>query len=163
MSSGEIGPSEFPEPGREDKGGVEANPAPVREEDPARKAVLEQKQFVTGRISETVRYIGFGLLAIFYVLVSSGTPFAERIVGSAPWLVIAMAMFGVLGIMADYLQYVFGSLAVDRALNQAEPHRNMYNKTWFVYRAREACFWAKQLFIGVGSILLVVILLRSSF
>lgn len=162
MNAGEVGPAEFPEPGREERGGVVGNKKPVRDEDSPRKAVLEQKQFVTGRISETVRYIGFGLLAIFYVIVSSDSVFARGVVGGMNAELRAMAVCGVLALVLDYLQYIFGGIAVERALAGQGESANRYNKNWLVYRARGWCYWAKQVLTLGGCAFLIWILVRST-
>ena len=39
-----------------------------------RRDLLDQKQEVTARISETTRYVGFGLLAVYYALRTAGAP-----------------------------------------------------------------------------------------
>lgn len=155
-----VPPEEFPEPGREDRGGVDGNRRPIRDEDTLRRAILEQKQFVTGRISETVRYIGFGLLALFYAMISADTAIPAKIVSKMPEMLQFMAVFGVLAISLDYLQYFFGDRAVEFALSGSGEAANRYNTKWFVYRARTWCYWLKQVSAMSGCVFLIVILLR---
>lgn len=82
-----------------------------------RDRVIEEKKSVTGRISDTCRFVGFGLLAIFYALHTGENELALRIRSEAPWKLFVMGAFGVLTILLDYLHYFFGS----RAVTQASP------------------------------------------
>lgn len=122
-----------------------------------RQKVLEQKQYVTGRIGESCRFIGFGLIAIFYTLKTSKEPFAQEIVAAHPSLLWLIGSFGVLAIVADYLQYVMGSFAVESALaNEAGGYK--YDDKSCSYRARSAFYWAKQVFVGIGAAGLILIM-----
>ncbi|MGH6879840.1 MAG: hypothetical protein ACREFM_02885 [Hypericibacter sp.] len=132
--------------------------APEAANDAKRKAVLEQKQFVTGRISETCRYIGFGVLAVFYAIQSSGTGFATKTAAKYPDLLYVMAVAAAAAILFDYLQYVSASWAVDKALNRKDKP-NTYNKWWVSYQCRAAFFWLKQVAAFVSAICLCYIVL----
>ncbi len=160
MSDERVTPAAFPEPGAKPaaEGGAGK---PVAALSDAHKAVLEQKQFVTGRISETVRYVGFGLLAVFYAMISSDAPFAHMIVATMSRRLIGMAIFGVLAVFFDYLQYLAGSFAVERALGEGAAHGYSYNRRWLSYRLRRLCFWIKQIAVIAGCVLLLLILLRA--
>jgi hypothetical protein len=149
---------EFSELGSGTRGIVIGEAQPVTEVDPARRAVLEQRQFVTGRISETVRYTGFGLLAIFYGIISSDSSFSVNIVNSAPLLLRAIAILGVLAVFFDYCQYLCGRLSVKYALERKDVP-NQYNKDWISYNGRTFFFWIKQVCSGVGCIVLIYILM----
>lgn len=159
MSKDVVDPDEFPEPR------LPGGPAPDVTSDLAirRAAVLEQKQFVTGRISETVRYIGFGILAIFYAVVSADGQFGQSIARDMQLELKLMAIFGVIAVLVDYLQYIFGDRAVERAILGEGEGQYRYDKKWFVYRARTACYWFKQLAALAGCILLLMILARATY
>jgi hypothetical protein len=120
------------------------------------KEVLEEKQRVTARISETTRYAGFGLLAIFYAAISSAEPFPRHLATAYATPLRVMALCGVLAVLFDYLQYVCGRVAVQKALDR-EDKPFAYNKNWLSYRGRALCFWAKQAATLVGCLILVAI------
>ena len=122
------------------------------------KANLEQKGIVTGRISETCRYICFGLLALFYSLhTAKPDDGATRLLNQAPRLLTLMAVLAVLAVLADYLQYFFGSRQVNRAL---KTYNQLYDRKWWSYRLREICFQSKQyLTIAAVMILLFVMVI----
>lgn len=120
-------------------------------EDADRKAkVLEEKRNVTSKISDSCRVVGFGLLAIFYTL-KIGSADMVKISTDHPYLVWAVGVFGFLAIFFDYLQYFFGSLTVDAAL-QAPNHK--YDHASFAYKARGAFFHIKQYSVILGVIAL---------
>ena len=122
------------------------------------KEVLEEKRLVTSRISETTRYIGFGLLASFYGIVSSAEPFARNLFATHAYALKFMATWGFLAVFLDYLQYVFGRAAVQSALGRRDKPFT-YNKGWISYRARHACFVAKQVAALVGSVSFILIVI----
>lgn len=155
MSEGSL---EFPEPGSGARGIVLGEEEPVPDETAERRAVLEQKQVVTGRISETTRYIGFGLLAVFYGIVSSDSTFARNIAGHHPTELKLMALFGAFSIALDYLHYVFARWAIQQALDRQAPP-NKFNKNWLSYKARSVCFWSKQVAALAGCAMMIAILL----
>jgi len=133
-------------------------PAPVD----LHKEVLEEKRFVTNRISETTRYLGFGLLASFYAIISSADAYPRALATAYPLALQTMALAGMLAVVFDYLQYLFGRVAVQNALKRTD-NPYAYNKKWFSWRAREVCFWAKQAMALLGSALLIgVIVLGPS-
>jgi hypothetical protein len=128
--------------------------------DDPQKEVLEEKRFVTSRISETTRYLGFGLLATFYAIIGSKDAFPQSL--EAAWLLPLkiMALCGIVAIFLDYLQYVFGRLAVQKALTR-EDNPYSYNKKWLSYRARQACFWSKQAAALAGWTIFILIIASS--
>jgi hypothetical protein len=125
------------------------------------KEVLEEKRLVTGRISETTRYIGFGLLAAFYGIVSSSDPFPKGLMSSQPVALKLMASSGFLAVFLDYLQYVSGRIAVQAALDRPDKPFQ-YNKRWLSYRVRRVCFVAKQGAALAGSVAFIWIVLVAT-
>ncbi len=120
-----------------------------------RKGLLDDKQAVTSRISETCRYISFGLLAIFYTLHTTKDDYGRQILAKGPVLLTTMALLAALSILCDYLQYFSGRQATERALMSDDQR---YDTSWASYRLRGFFFIAKQiLMLGGAAILLVVI------
>lgn len=123
------------------------------------KEILEEKRTVTDRLSETTRYIGFGLLAIFYGIAASSEAFPRALQSQYPLPLKFIALCGFLAILLDYLQYVFGRRAAQNALGRTDNPFH-YNRTWFSYRARKWCFFAKQAAALAGSLAFILIILR---
>lgn len=125
-----------------------------------RRAVLEQKQLVTGKIGEICRFIGFALLAVFYTISSSNNEFSKKISATSDLALYVIGAAGVLTILFDYLQYFFGSIAVNQALaNEEDGYK--YNSSHFSYRLRGIFYYVKQAMAFLGSFVLTVLILMS--
>jgi hypothetical protein len=148
------------EPGRDVKAVPELSEDDLKAR---RESVIEQKQYVTSRVSETCRFIGFGLLAVYYTLSISNEPFAVSLLASREWLVRAFGAAGALTVFFDYLQYVAGGRAANKALNRTNEGKKSYryNKKWMSYRIREFSFVAKQVFAFVGSTILIFLMISA--
>jgi hypothetical protein len=111
---------------------------------------LKKKKNVTGRISDTCRIVGFGLLTVFYSIKIGEGKLAD-IGTNHPCLIMAIGGLGFLVILFDYLQYFFGSMAVEAALISD----NRYDDKSFAYKARNVLFILKQyaVLFGVGALL----------
>lgn len=124
-----------------------------------RKRRLNEKRYVTGRISETTRFIGFGILAIFYATVSSDKAFAKLVLADSRLELYLSAAFAAFAIICDYLQYLSGALAVEKALKRKRNH--LYNTAWFSYGARRVFYWVKQVSALIASILIIYIIIHA--
>lgn len=118
--------------------------------------VFEAKTNVSGKISESCRYVGFGLLAIFYS-VKFGDDSMQAIYKNHPWLVLAVGLFGFLAIFFDYLQYYFGYRAISDALKA--PNYKYYEES-FRYKAWDFFFHYKQ-YVVIGGVVAVILLFFS--
>ena len=119
-----------------------------------RRDILQQKQEVTTRISETTRYVGFGLLAVYYALRTADSSYAHGLAETYPWLLRLIGVSGLAAIILDYLQYVFGSRSVNEGLNRPSLD---YDETSVWYRGRAITFVLKQwaALIGAASLALI--------
>lgn len=115
-----------------------------------RASVLEEKRNVTGRISDSCRVVGFGLLAVFYSVRVGGVDM-EKIGTAHPCLVWAVGIFGFLSVLSDYLQYTFAAFSVDSAL-KAPPHT--YDDNSLPYKLRYFFYIAKQWAVVAGVVAL---------
>jgi hypothetical protein len=125
------------------------------------KEVIEEKRFVTNQISETTRYLGFGLLAIFYGIISSAEPYALQLKSNYPLPLQLMALAAILALVFDYLQYLFGRAAVQKALKR-EDKPFTYNRKWPSMRGRQTCFWAKQAMVLLGCFIFLWVIILAS-
>ena len=131
---------------------------PTEADGAARKAILERRKDVTGRVSETTRYIGFGLLAIAYAMISGSDDFFVAMRSNWPGLLKFMALCGALAILLDYLHYVLGFITVEHALDRTD-EPNSYDEKSLSYRLEHVCFWSKQVaaLIGCGVLIFLVV------
>ena len=123
-----------------------------------KKAVLEQQQYVTGRIGETCRYIGFALLAAFYAIENSDKPFSRSLLVQSTWFLELMALLASAGIVSDYLQYFCGEIAVRKAISE---NNYRYNSHWLSYRLRTFFYVFKQWATLIAAFLLIYVIVRK--
>jgi hypothetical protein len=116
-----------------------------------RHDILQQKQEVTARVSETTRYVGFGLLAVYYALRTANDGYAQTLAQEHPVLVGLVGLSGLVAIILDYLQYFFGSRSVNDALQRESLD---YNTASVSYRGRAITFALKQWAAVFGAALL---------
>jgi hypothetical protein len=135
---------------------------PMSVEDPLRRAALDEKQFVTGRISESVRYVGFGLLAIFYAVVSSDSTFAIRLSTEMSLELRGIAIAGAAAVLLDYLQYLCGGIVIEAAIKRTGEGANLADRESLPYKGRTFFYWVKQVPAFAGCVLLIIVLARAS-
>ena len=126
-----------------------------------RKKVLEQKQHVTSKVSDLIRFIAFGLLAIYYTSLSADSNFAEKIRAEFVYPMHLMGLAGVVTILLDYLQFLCATISVNRAYKN-KTGGYLYDKNSFSYRCREFCFRSKQATATFGVLSLFYIILGIS-
>ena len=108
--------------------------------------VLDEKKNVTGKISETCRYVGFGLLAIYYSF-KVGDASLKEIEAQHFWFVVLVGALGFFVILFDYLQFFFAEKSVKAALNSQD---FLYNPESCSYKARNMFFQLKQYTVMAG-------------
>ena len=115
-----------------------------------REKVLEQKQEITARVSESSRAIAFGTLASGYALLIAQEKLVSLFHPVRQGLLVA-ALMALITIVLDALQYLFAYINVQQAL--AHPQQG-YPKNWS-RNGRQACFLFKQLFAYLAGLLLI--------
>jgi len=119
----------------------------------------ENQKYFSGKVSELSRYIGFGLVAAAFSLLSKSTDFTNNLIDGTDTLLIWTALIGCGVVLLDYVQMFSGWRA---ATNSAENTQGQYIQTKSAKNWRcvqEACFIIKQLAAILGSGLLVYSLL----
>ena len=117
----------------------------------ARKHRLyEFKQDVSAKISDICRFIGLGLIAVFYTI-KTGDVSQFGMIKNV--LLYFVAFAGVLAILLDYLQYVNNYLSVDAALKRPALR---YDRASRSYRMAEFAFTWKQRITLAGAVALIV-------
>lgn len=123
---------------------------------PSRDEVKEESEFNSSRISETSRYVGFGLLATYYAL--KVDPTNSIVASTETWLVTTIGVFGALAVVLDYFQYLFGYLMARAALNDSEyRYHQGFAAIWFPLKT--IAFVAKQVAAVVGSLAVILLIL----
>lgn len=133
----------------------------VHQNDDRRKAVLEEKRNVSSKISELSRYIGFGLVAVVYTILTSDSEPVMIMYKGYTFLLLVVAVLGAATIILDYLQFVGGYLAVDSALKNVNGGYR-YNDKSFCYRVRVVAFWLKQGTAFAGAFTLMIVIALSA-
>ena len=122
-----------------------------------RRERFADKKETSGRIGETSRFIGFGLVALVFTIHGSEKQFAMEIRNSYEFMVNLMGLLGCLTILTDYLQFVCGYFSVSDALKRPERSYS-YNRKTTAYQGRVVFFWIKQVFaLGGGALAVFVI------
>ncbi len=123
-----------------------------------REKVLGEKRHVSSKLSELIRYIAFGLIAACYLIFSSSSEFASKMMDSHKLLLILTTIFAVITILFDYLQFLGGFYSVEKALKNSEGNY-YYSRSAFSYRLRNSMFFAKQITLLYGIITFLIVIL----
>ncbi|WP_424972989.1 hypothetical protein [Dinoroseobacter sp. S76] len=116
-----------------------------------RKARVSHKGAVTGRISETSRLVGFGIVAWVFAIHTSETPFSTTYIAQYEAWVNFAGLVGMLAIIFDYFQYLCAYFSVQNALGRKSANYQ-FNKKHFGYVLQEIFFWAKQICAAAGAL-----------
>lgn len=125
--------------------------------DQQRSKVLEEKRHVSSKISDLSRYIGFGLVAVAYAILTSDSEVIAKLYGGRQFLVLLAAAFGTLAVILDYVQFLSGYLAVQAALKNKDGDFQ-YDDSSLPYKIRIGAFWGKQLASLAGALTFTVAL-----
>ena len=128
--------------------------------------ILKERTKNSTKMSDMARYVCFGLLAVYYSLLTSTSDFASKVISSNLTSLHTLAILSVGAIILDYLQYWCGEINAKNSL--ANPLIDDAGNESYVFKndafkkMRRYFFWGKQIltFIGVG-ILVFTILVNS--
>ena len=136
---------------------MSVDPAPAAPEtlEARRHRLYDYKLGVTAKISDICRFIGLGLIAVFYTIKLGSS--AGDIGTVRGVLLYVVGLCGVAALLLDYLQYANNFLSVEDALKRDSLR---YDKKAFSYRLAEKAFIWKQraTFVGAMALILLVIL-----
>ena len=117
----------------------------------AQKERLKQKTVVTSRLSETTRFVAFGIVAWVFAGHDSDADFSTNYIEAYKiWINMAGAL-AVIAIACDYFQYLSAYLSVKHALTRKQQNY-MFNKNHPAYYFQTLCFIIKQVAVGLGAI-----------
>jgi len=123
-----------------------------------RQKVLEEKRHVSSKVSDLCRYIGFGVVAVVWTMLTSSSEFASSVTANYQIYLLLSASAGILTIFFDYLQFLAGYLSVNKALDS---ENSRYDKSSILYKSRIFFFWAKQVTTVFGIVILVWVVLSN--
>jgi hypothetical protein len=125
-----------------------------------RQKIQEDKDFTSARISESSRYIGFGLAALTMALLTSDAEFPKRIMMHYEGFILCASAFGCVAIVLDYLHYLFGYLASEDAGRNRDGDYGYLTQSTF-YKARRWLFVSKQIVALLGAGIFIIVLLTA--
>jgi hypothetical protein len=130
-----------------------------------RSEAADDRAFASAVLSTQTRTISLGVLALVWLLVS-GTqqPLSSRFdCYSSPLLWVAFVC--VIGLLLDFLQYVFMLIEADRALKSALAAKKAseagYDEGDALRVLQTGCFWGKLLVTGFAALWLLTIMLSA--
>ena len=123
-----------------------------------RQNVLDQKTHVSGKISDMCRYVGFGVIAVAWTTLNSSADFSISVASGFHMELTVSALFGILTVAFDYLQFLCGYFSVNDAL---KAENNNYDSSSLSYRFRSHFFWAKQVTAAGAILILLYVVFRS--
>ncbi|WP_171172790.1 hypothetical protein [Ruegeria sp. HKCCA0370] len=133
------------------EGPVSNRPSPESEMKEIWQRRVELEQNITSRISETTRYIGFGIVAWIFAVHTSSSGFATSYVESYGFFVGLAGLAGLLTIVLDYFQYIFGYRSVGIAMDNRE-NNYQFQEGSAAYVFQNLTWKAKQWAAGIGAI-----------
>ncbi|NRD88358.1 hypothetical protein C8024_01110 [Sphingopyxis sp. BSNA05] len=83
----------------------------------------KEQDAYSAKVSETSRYIGYGLVAAAFSLLSRATEFSKGMEAFADNLLVWAAICGCIAVSLDYLQMLMGWLAASQAANNGTEYK----------------------------------------
>jgi hypothetical protein len=117
-----------------------------------RQDLIDFRTEITAKISDICRFIGLGLVAVFYTIKSSEEVAKYENLESYSLYLVGLA--GVLAILLDYIQYVNNYIVVEKSINA---NVETYDQKSWAYKIAEFCFWWKQRVTLAGAVALIVL------
>lgn len=129
----------------------------------ARRAKYRENQdYFSGKISELSRYIGFGLVAVAFGLLSSDSVFGKALAAKANVTLSWAGLLGCATILADYLHLLMGWYSNSQAANNAKGKFKLAGiGKVFRFFQDWVFFYLKQILPVAGTILLLIAVSKS--
>lgn len=120
-----------------------------------RKALRENQNYFSEKLSDLIRYIGFGLVAASFSLLSRSTTFSQQLSDRVDSLLAMAALLGCLVIVADALQLLCGWWSNSLAANNAQAEYKLVGFAKVVRAFQTFLFYTKQVLAAAGCTLLI--------
>ncbi|MFM5914280.1 MAG: hypothetical protein ACKOPR_05985 [Chakrabartia godavariana] len=122
-----------------------------------RKRYRDNQDYFSGKISELARYIGFGLVAVSFGLLSSDSLFATSLVAKATMMISWAGLLGCGTIIADYLHLLMGWLRNSQAANNQKGEYKLEGiGKFYGFLQDRVLFYTKQILPLIGSVLILI-------
>lgn len=125
-----------------------------------RQRVLETRRDITKNISGACRFIGYGLLAIFYTIKTGDSIYSTYIRDTLSPILWLIGASGAATVLLDYFQYFFGWQSVESARLDVE---KLYDKSKLSYKAWNKLFVWKQYTAAIGAIAIFLLIIISDY
>lgn len=122
-----------------------------------RQELIDFRTDVTSKISEICRFIGLGLIAIFYAIETSSANDDYGLFRMVSLYFVGIA--GVIAILLDYVQYVNNYRVVEAALDSESL---LYDQNSRPYKVALFCFRWKQRVTIAGAVALILLVTLTS-
>lgn len=127
--------------------------------DPQQLARLNEHYLAASRgISERVRYIAFGIVAVVYALYSSNSDFAADLLETSGAWLNAAAISAVVAIALDFLRQVCTYISSADAYEKEDLD---WDTKSAAYKVADFLFWLKQIAVFVAVVCLIIAMLRG--
>ncbi len=123
-----------------------------------RKKYRENQNYFSEKLSEVTRYIGFGLVAFTFGLLSDETVLANTLSQASASLLAIACLCGILVIVSDFLHLMLGWKSNELAADNKKGDFKLPPLGRRLRAAQTGFFYFKQGLAAVGSLLLIVAL-----
>ena len=120
-----------------------------------RESQRDNQKYFSEKVSDLARYIGFGLAAAAFTLLSSDSSFAKSLAEAADALLIGAAVLGCLTVLFDYLQLLCGWASASIAAENKSDEYRMNTPSRSFRGFQNAFFYGKQVIAFVGTVTLI--------
>lgn len=122
------------------------------------EVVKSDLDFTSDQISNSTRYVGYGLVIAAFTILTSDGAFLKLLAKNYLFYIVGFAILGIITILFDYLQYILGYYSSLKA-NDNKDYK--YSKKSKFYKLRYFFFYAKQVTSILGALVLIGIFLLA--
>lgn len=126
--------------------------------------IIEEKQFLSDRLSSQTRLVTFGVLGTMWGFLISDVEIAKLIVERFGKSLILIIFLSLLVLCIDYLQYLTGYFNTHNLIKKLENKglsEGQYDSDSFSYKLRDFCFYTKQILLGINILVFIIIIGKS--
>ncbi|HEX8263350.1 MAG TPA: hypothetical protein VF547_10800 [Allosphingosinicella sp.] len=120
-----------------------------------RERYRENQNYFSEKLSEVTRYVGFGLVAFAFSLLSDEMAFAKKLSDAAVSLVAIAGLCGCLVVLSDFLHLMLGWKSNELAAGNKQGDYAMPPAGKRLRAAQTMFFYLKQGLAAAGSLLLI--------
>ena len=116
----------------------------------------ERSKEVSGKLSDSTRLIGLGIVAWLFAVHTSSSEFTRKYLEVFSLFVNLAGILAVFGMILDYFHYICAYFAVEAAKDSGSKNYYAFDKKSFAYNAQFWAFRAKHGFILSGALIIAV-------